>query len=82
MDRIKVYGTQWCRDTILARKVLDERGTSYEWIDINQDPDAERIVKDTNHGNRNVPMIVFTDNSILVEPSREELEEKLTELDL
>jgi len=82
MEKIKVYGTKWCRDTILARKVLEEHGVSYEWIDINQDSDAEQFVKETNHGYRSVPTIVFTDDSILVEPSRDELEGKLTELGL
>ncbi len=77
MERIKVYGTKWCRDTILARKVLDERKIDYEWIDIKQDLEAEKFVKETNQGYRSVPTILFPDKSILVEPSRDELIQKL-----
>jgi len=82
VGRIKVYGTKWCRDTILARQVLEQRGVNYEWIDIKHDPEAEIFVKETNQGYRSVPTILFPDKSILVEPSRDELIQKLVLLGL
>lgn len=82
MDKIKMYGTRWCGDTRRARRVLDERQIAYEWIDIDHDSAAEQFVKESNRGNRSVPTIVFPDQSILVEPSNQELQDKLDSLNL
>jgi len=77
MDRITMYGTRWCGDTIRARKMLDESGVDYEYVDINKESAGEKFVKEINHRNRNVPTIVFPDDSILVELSTSELQEKM-----
>jgi mycoredoxin len=75
--KIIVYGTPWCGDTRRSRKVFEENNIDYEWININNDPHAEAFVKETNHGFRSVPTIIFPDGSILVEPKDEILIEKL-----
>lgn len=77
---IIMYGTTWCFDSRRARKILDEMEISYEWIDIDKDPDARKYVEEVNHGFRSVPTIIFPDGSILVEPTNEVLREKLAEL--
>lgn len=77
MEQIRVYGTNWCGDCRRARRILDERQVDYEWNDIDQDKTAESFVKQTNQGNRSVPTIIFPDESILVEPSNQELINKL-----
>lgn len=74
---IILYGTVWCGDTRRARALLDDHSIPYKWVDINADPEACRFVEKTNHGYRSVPTIVFPDGSILVEPSNQELGEKL-----
>ena len=75
-EKIIVYGTHWCHDTLRARNCLGRLGIDYIWIDINEDEKASDFVKKVNKGNRSVPTIVFPDGSILVEPSDEELEKK------
>ena len=80
MEQIKIYGTKWCGDTKRALRILDERGVPYDWIDIDKNPQGEKLVKETNHGNRSVPTIFFPDGSILVEPSNQALNEKLDSL--
>ena len=82
MEKIIVYGTRWCGDTRRALKILDGQKIDYEWIDIDKDPAGEKFVKETNQGNRSVPTIVFPDESILVEPSNQALNEKLNQLGL
>ncbi len=77
MEQIIVYGTRWCGDTRRAVKILDGREIDYQWIDIDKDPQGEKFVKETNQGNRSVPTIVFPDESILVEPSNQVLNNKL-----
>jgi len=75
-----VYGRPDCDDTQRARALLDERGVTYEYININEDSEAEQFVVLYNSGNRSTPTIVMgpDDNRmILVEPSNEELSDAL-----
>ncbi len=74
---IVVYGTSWCGDTIRARRVLDGRGVSYVWVDIDLDTAGEALVLEINRGMRSVPTIVFPDGSILVEPTTATLNAEL-----
>lgn len=80
MTQIKVFGSQWCGDTLRALRILDKRNIAYEWIDIDRDKLGEKIVKNLNNGYRSVPTIVFPDETILVEPSNQQLNEKLDHL--
>lgn len=82
MAQIKVYGTRWCGDTRRALRIFDKRKVPYQWIDIDQDKQGEKIVKDINNGNRSVPTIVFPDESVLVEPRNETLIKKFDSLGL
>jgi mycoredoxin len=75
--RMKVYGTTWCPDCLRAKQVLARHSISYDWIDISSDAEARAYLEKINRGNRSVPTIVFTDGSIMVEPSNSELEKKL-----
>lgn len=77
MEKIKVYGTTWCGGSRRAIKILDERGIDYDWIDIDKDPEGEKLVIETNNGYRSVPTIFFPDGSVLVEPRNDVLSEKL-----
>ncbi len=75
-DKICVYGTKWCHDTIRARTCLERLGVEYKWVDVDEDEKAGAYVRQINKGNRSVPTIVFPDGSILVEPNDNELEAK------
>lgn len=77
MDKIKLYGSRWCGDTLRALKIFRKRNIDFEWIDIDKDPLGELFVKQSNAGYRSVPTIVFPDESILAEPSNQKLNEKL-----
>lgn len=74
---ITVYGTNWCPDCGRAKRILDERQIPYRWVDIDNDRGGEIFVIHTNRGYCSVPTIVFSDGSVLVEPSNAELSEKL-----
>ena len=75
--RILVYGASWCPDARRARRFFDEHAVEYAWIDIDQGIEAHDFVKKTNNGQVIIPVIVFPDESILVEPSNYELAKKL-----
>ena len=78
MSNIKMYGTPTCRDCVIAKQVFQELGTEYEFINIENDEEATRKAIELNNGIRRIPVIIFEDNSILVEPSAEELKSKMS----
>ncbi|WP_051366759.1 FAD-dependent oxidoreductase [Hamadaea tsunoensis] len=77
MERLKVYGAPWCPDCRQAKKFLGEHRVPYDWTDIDQDAEGLRIVQERQNGGRTIPMVVFPDDSILLEPSNDELATKL-----
>ncbi len=76
-DAIKVYGASWCPDCRRAKRFLGDQRISFEWHDIEVDPDGVRVVQERNDGNNIIPTIVFPEGSHLAEPSNEELAEKI-----
>jgi glutaredoxin len=78
--RIVIYGASWCPDARRARRFFDEQGVEYAWIDIDEDNQARDFVKKTNRGKIVIPVIVFPDQSTLVEPSNYELASKMEAL--
>ncbi len=81
MNKIKFYGANWCGDCIRAKAILDNKKIDYQYINIDEIVSAATEVERLNGGNRSVPTIVFPDGSILVEPSNDELHEKLQMLE-
>tara|TARA_B100001250_G_scaffold151183_1_gene129621 strand:+ start:1353 stop:1595 length:243 start_codon:yes stop_codon:yes gene_type:complete len=77
MSKIKMYGTPTCKDCVIAKQVFQELGTDYEFINMVNDEEATQKAIELNNGVRRIPVILFADNSILVEPNGEELKAKL-----
>ena len=75
--RIRMFGAPWCPDCKRAKQFLAEQRVPYEWNDIDQDEEARTYVQQVNDGRQIIPTIVFSDGSILVEPSNAVLAEKL-----
>ena len=74
---ITVYGAHWCPDCRQSKQFLGEHQIPYNWVDIEEDQEAEAFVIKTNKGQRIIPTIVFADGSVLVEPSNAQLATKL-----
>jgi len=74
---IRVYGTTWCGDCKRAKKFLGEHRVPYQWTDIDQDEDGQRIVIEASNGKRIIPTIFFDDGTVLIEPSNVELARQL-----
>ncbi len=72
-----LYGAPWCPDCKQAKKFLNEQRVPYQWVDIEENPAAQKVVQDHNGGKQIIPTIVFADGEILVEPSNAELARKL-----
>ena len=75
-NQIIVYGADWCGDCRRAKKFLYEHDIEFIWVNTDEDPEAEELVRQKNAGKRIIPTIIFPDGSLLVEPSNEELAKK------
>ncbi|MGD9045792.1 MAG: FAD-dependent oxidoreductase, partial [Desulfobacterales bacterium] len=75
--KITVYGAHWCPDCRRSKQFLGEHQIPYNWVDIEQDKQAEQFVIEKNDGKRIIPTVTFADGSFLVEPSNAELAAKL-----
>jgi glutaredoxin len=78
MNRVKVYGADWCKDTRHARERMDNMGVGYDYINIEQDKDASDWVKQQNGGKERKPTIKI-DERVLSVPKDDELEKALRE---
>ena len=73
---IRMYGADWCADTRLAKRFMQEHDIPYEWIDVELSEEARAMVKQINHGYVSVPTIVLEDGASLTEPSWSDLAAK------
>jgi len=70
-DSITVYGADWCGDCRRAKRLLDERGCGYAWIDVAAQPEVRTELR--ANGYPAIPVIVLPGGAILMEPSDAEL---------
>jgi thioredoxin reductase (NADPH) len=77
MTEITLYGATWCPDCKRVKQFLGEQRIEYAWVDIDQNEDGQRLVREKNNGKQIIPTIVFGDGSFLAEPSNDELARKL-----
>ncbi|MFL2944589.1 MAG: glutaredoxin family protein [Candidatus Poseidoniales archaeon] len=73
MTQIKMYGTPTCGDCVVAKQVFSEKNIDFDFINISGSEEDTKKAIELNNGRRRIPVIVFEDGSILVEPSRDEL---------
>ncbi|MCH2309995.1 MAG: NrdH-redoxin [SAR202 cluster bacterium] len=77
MDKIKFYGTMWCSDCHRSKEFLDTNKIDYEYTDVDENQEFAKYITKINNGLQRVPTIIFPDGSILVEPTNQQLADKL-----
>ena len=77
-SQIVMYVTEYCSDCHRARAFFEANKIEYLRVGLESNEEAIEFVMDINSGYRSVPTIIFPDGSILVEPSREELQKKIS----
>lgn len=75
--KIILYGNSWCGGSRRARQLLEQYGIPYDWVNIDEDEAAAKLVEGINRGYRSVPTLIWPDGSSLTEPSETELRTKL-----
>ena len=76
---ITFYGADWCGDCRRSKRQLEDLGVSFDYLDVAAD-DEHKDAAIALSGKQSIPVIAFTDGSILIEPSNPQLETKLREL--
>lgn len=66
--RVTIYSTSWCGYCVRLKRGLERAGVSYEDVDIETDPEAERFVVAANNGNATVPTVRLPDGRVLTNP--------------
>lgn len=77
---ITMYGADWCGDCLRAKAWFEEHGVDYDYVNLEQHPEAADIVLERNNGLKRIPVIVFGDDTHLTEPSNEALAAKMAQL--
>ena len=57
MSDVIIYCTPWCGDCRRAKRFLQERGVTFREVNIDEAPDAEKLVLEVNKGLRKVPTL-------------------------
>jgi glutaredoxin len=76
MERVKIYGADWCGDTQRSLRQLESLGVAYDYVNVEDDAEAANWVKEQNDGKERKPTIKVGEQVLSV-PSNQELESAL-----
>jgi mycoredoxin len=78
MEKVKVYGADWCGDTRRTLARLDALGVVYDYVNVERDTEAAHWVREQNGGKERKPTVKLG-QQVLSVPDDEELESALRE---
>lgn len=78
---VKLYGTPWCWLTNGFENYLRTMGIKYQRFDLEQDPEAERIIREYFGGELTFPVLAIG-SVILKNPTIQELNTALHQVEL
>ena len=77
MEQVKVYGADWCGDTKRTLQQLDKLGVVYDYINVEEDEEAARWVREQNDGKERKPTVKLGEQAVLSVPDETTLESAL-----
>ncbi|HEX2906088.1 MAG TPA: FAD-dependent oxidoreductase [Phototrophicaceae bacterium] len=75
-DGIRVIGHQWSSKSHAVKDFLARNQIPYQWLDVEQNPDAENLLAYAQLDRATLPAVLFPDGGHLVEPTTQQLAEK------
>lgn len=75
--QIVMYSTQYCPDCLRAKAFFEANNISFIRVSLEGNQAATEFVMEMNNGFKSVPTIIFPDGTVLVEPSWQDLKEKV-----
>lgn len=73
----KIVGYQWSPRSHMVKDFFSGNLIPYQWIDVESNPKAEEIMKLNDVDQKDLPLIIFEDDSILINPELPAVGEKL-----
>jgi thioredoxin reductase (NADPH) len=74
---VRVVGHRWSQESHEARLFLARNHVPYQWIELDRDPEASRLLARLGVGPEALPVIVLTDGTILRQPTLLQLADAL-----
>jgi glutaredoxin len=76
MNKVIIYGSDWCGYTQRALRQLDSLKVEYHYIDVDADPEAEQLIAGWNNG-RSIRPTLDLGGDVFVNPAPAQLEAEL-----
>jgi thioredoxin reductase (NADPH) len=76
-DGIRVAGTLWSARSHDVKDFLSRNRIPYQWLDLEKDSEAQRMVDETGQGKPRLPVVYFPDGAVLQDPTARELAEQV-----
>src|SRR5579862_621312 len=76
-DGVRVVGTAQSASSYAVKDFLSGNRIPYEWVDLESDPSARALVSALPSGMSRLPVVLFPDGGVMVQPAPLELADKL-----
>lgn len=76
-EGIRVAGSPWSPQSFDAKEFLSRNGVPYQWLDVDADPSVRELVHGVTGDKLRLPVVLFPDGGTLVEPTHQQLAERL-----
>ena len=76
-DGIRVFGTLWSATSHNVKDFLTRNQVPYQWLDIELSEEAQDIVESISVETRLLPVVIFPDGQVMIQPTHAELAEKV-----
>jgi len=76
-DGIRVAGTALSASSYAVKDFLSGNRVPYQWVDLEFDPPARAMVSALPSGTSRLPVVLFADGAVMVQPTTLELADKL-----
>ncbi len=76
-EGIRVIGDRWNSYSHQVKDFLARNQVPYQWLDIEREAEAQRLVNFANCPNRKLPLVLFPDGDHLIQPTNVQIAEKI-----
>ncbi len=76
-EGIRVAGALWSPQSHEVKDLLARHQLAYQWLDVDRDPKTRAMVEAQSDGVLKLPVIFFPDGQVLVEPTLQQLAQKV-----
>ncbi|MDY6897926.1 MAG: response regulator, partial [Cyanobacteriota bacterium] len=76
-EGIRVIGNRWSPNSHQVKDFLARNQVPYEWMDIESSEEAQKLVEYADCDHLNLPLVLFSDGSSVLQPDNVQLAEKI-----